>query len=644
MLFLKATNNLKDANYIYYKMSIDIVNLIEQNSNIQLNDNGNKLIEKIKNQFTNYEQQLFLSSFYCFLSHDPNNDFIIDLDNVWKWLGFNQKVKAKALLESHFKVNIHYQKLLSRLGKQDDKIHGGHNKEIFMLNINTFKKFCLKAGTQKADEVHDYFIKMEQIVLETNKEENEELRQQIQQIKNIKDREMENRIMYEKSLEREKTLLEKYASSGSLVYIIKVMSYQDGTYVIKIGESRLGIKNRYDDHKQSYDECVLLDCFPIEKSKNFEKFLHQHPKIRSNKVKNLEKHENENELFLVGKELTYKMITDIIQQHKNNYNYNVNDLLNKIEMLETKIEMLETKIEMLETENRNLKSNIYTNTSTTTSTNSCIYQSDISLLISNNQKLVESNNTLTESNRILSEKIASLERTICDSKPKEVKMTTGFNTQLPQLGPRLQKINPETMQLLKVYDSVTEAMNEDKHIKRPSIMKAIRENTVYCGFRWFLVERNLDANILIDVPPTKQTKQQNLGYIAKLDREKTQILNVYLDRKTAAQINGYQSISALDNPVKNGTISNGHYYMVYDSCNKKLIADYEAQHGPPVLYKDGVGQFDEDNQLVAEFTSKYDCIKEMKMSDKTLAKALDKDVTYNNFYYKTLGSKLQHLP
>jgi hypothetical protein len=39
------------------------------------------------------------------------------------------------------------------------------NKEIIMLTIKAFKSFCLKAGTKKADEVHDYFIKLEEIVI-----------------------------------------------------------------------------------------------------------------------------------------------------------------------------------------------------------------------------------------------------------------------------------------------------------------------------------------------------------------------------------------------------------------------------------------------------------------------------------------------
>lgn len=143
-------------------MSVDIVNLIENNPITKFSgDYQSKLVEKVKNTFTNYEQQLFLSSFYCYLKYDSKTDFIIDLDDVWKWLDFNQKVKAKILLENHFILNKDYTKSLSQLGKQAPQTKGGHNKETFMLNIETFKKFCLKACTKKADEVHEYyFIKL----------------------------------------------------------------------------------------------------------------------------------------------------------------------------------------------------------------------------------------------------------------------------------------------------------------------------------------------------------------------------------------------------------------------------------------------------------------------------------------------------
>jgi hypothetical protein len=44
--------------------------------------------------------------------------------------------------------------------------------------------------------------------------------------------------------------------------------------------------------------------------------------------------------------------------------------------------------------------------------------------------------------------------------------------------------------------------------------------------------------------------------------------------------------------------------------------------------------------LIKEFSCKYECIKELKISDKTLAKALINNIPYNNFFYKELGSKL----
>ena len=58
---------------------------------------------------------------------------------------------------------------------------GGHNKEIIMLTIKCFKSLCLKARTKKADEIHDYFIKLEQILHEIIEEESNELRLQLEQ-------------------------------------------------------------------------------------------------------------------------------------------------------------------------------------------------------------------------------------------------------------------------------------------------------------------------------------------------------------------------------------------------------------------------------------------------------------------------------
>ena len=169
---------------------LNIAHLIEKNSITRLtNDYENSLLMKIKENFNDNQQQLFVASFYCFLNYDKKNDFVIDFDNVWKWLGFSRKDNSKRLLEKFFTIDIDYKvekaaPILSGAAFEGDikvKNFGGAglNKETIMLNINTFKKFCLKAGTKKADEVHDYYVKLEELLQETINEETNELKLQL---------------------------------------------------------------------------------------------------------------------------------------------------------------------------------------------------------------------------------------------------------------------------------------------------------------------------------------------------------------------------------------------------------------------------------------------------------------------------------
>ena len=440
-----------------------------------------------------------------------------------------------------------------------------------------------------------------------------ELQKELEQTKNemsaietTKNKEMEEKLIKQKELDNEKFLLKQFNNAGNMVYIIKVKTFENGSYVVKIGESRIGIMGRYNEHKSKYEECTLLDCFCVNKSKDFEYFLHSHSIIKPNIVKNLPNHDSENELFLIGGNLTYKVLSKIVNDNIDNYNYKVNELLLEIENLKFKNQQQNTNTG---NDNELLKEIIHTN-----------------------KILLSKVNSLEQTNKEILSKLNS---------QQEKKIVTGFNQQLPNLGPRLQKINPETLQLIKVYESVTEAMNESKHIKRPSVMKAITENTIYCGFRWLLVERNLDPNIVHEIKPTKETKVVNLGYIAQIDKDKTNIVNVYIDRKTAANFNGYTSSSALDNPVKNNSLANGFYYMLYNNCDDELTSKFEEINGTPMLYKNGVGQYDTNNNLIKKFECKYDCIKSLAISDKTLTKALTKNVPYNGHYYIEIGEKLK---
>ena len=610
--------------------SFNIVDLITNNPITKLTEtHNNNLLNKVKNTFNESEQQLFIASFYSYLNYHKTDDYIVDLDNIWQWLGFSQKIKAKELLEKNFILNKDYKKPLYLEVKQ--KKNGGHNIQKYYLNVKTFKSLCLKAGTKKADEIHEYYIKLEELIQEVLEEEaiemknkllikqneleklEENKKNELKQLEEKNKKEYEENLIKEKALERQKILLKEFGNNESLIYIIKVKSYNNGEYVIKIGESRRGIIGRFNEHKSHYEECLLLDCFFVDKSKDFESFLHNHENIRLNRVTDLAKHKNERELFLIGKELSYKMLLKIIDNNIKYFEKNNND---EVEKLKLECE----KLNLLNELNKNGNINSFI------------------------EELIKNNNA---NNEILLNKIDNLEKmnkTILEKlNLQQVKNTTNFNQPLVTLGPRLQQINPDSLSLIKVYDSVSECMRENYQIKRPSINKAIAENTIYHGYRWLYVDREFDPYVISNIQPTKKTKIQNLGYIAKLDKDKTQIINVYLDRKTAALANNFSSSSALDNPVKNNSIIKEHYYILLTNCDNKLVSDFLNKHNlrEICLYKNGIGQYNSKQELIQEYICKYDCIKKLHISDKTLTKALDRNVAYNNNYFKSLGSKLQ---
>jgi hypothetical protein len=339
----------------------------------------------------------------------------------------------------------------------------------------------------------------------------------------------------------------------------------------------------------------------VNRSKDFEKFIHNHTDIKKNKAK-LINHMNEQELFLIGKDLSYKNLIDIIEQNIKYYN----DYSN----IEKQLEQAKLEIEKL-----NLVNNM---------NNSTDFNNFIQIFTNTFDNL---------SNKIdnLDTKITSLETVI---KSNQYKTTTNFNEPLITIGDKLQKINPETLQLVKVYNSIAECIQEDYTIKRSSINKAINECTIYHNFRWALVDKELDANV-INIKPTKVTRIQHIGYIAKLNKTKTSILAVYLDRKTIATKYNIP-ISTIESAVKNCTLLNNSYYILYNELTKELKDTFIR----PILYKDGIGKYDSSNVLVKEFTSKNDCVTKETLGNKSLTRVLDKNLMYDNHYYKSLGTKL----
>ena len=335
---------------------LDIVNLIEKNPITKLSKDYNvKLLVKVKENFNAFEQQLFLSSFYCYLNYHPTKDFVIDLDDIWKWLGFNQKYNAKYMIEKNFIINKDYKIFAPEHSGAKKEGRGGHNKETIMMNINTFKKFCLKAGTTKSNEIHDYYIKLEEMIQETVNEESIEIKLQLEQ----KDKIIENQVIQtekEKEKLKEDTLIEQFPLNTQCIYIGKIDNktlgkpnskmYQET--VIKFGQSN-NLAERVKRHKNTYDNFTLYSAYKVKNKIEIENCIKKHPLLQK-RIRLITTSDNitHRELLALDDDgFTLEKVEELIKEiiKENEYNMeNYNLLIKKNDELQDEIYKLKEEI------------------------------------------------------------------------------------------------------------------------------------------------------------------------------------------------------------------------------------------------------------------------------------------------------------
>ena len=324
---------------------LDIVKLIENNPITKLsNDYNIKLLTKIKTNFSDFEQQLFLSSFYCYLNHNQINDFVIDLDNVWKWLDFCQKQRAKELLEKTFIIDKDYKCLLT-LESEQKKGRGGHNIKKIMLNIDTFKKLCLKAQTKKADKIHEYYIKLEQILQETINEECIELKLQLQN---------KDKLIIQKQKEIEQALISQFPVNTECIYFgIIDNTNENEEKLIKFGHTN-DLSNRVSYHHKHYINFNLKNAFRVQNKVEIENLIKSHPKIKPQLRTIKINDKNKTEIIAYNNSFTIDKLTKIIKEIIQSKIYsieNFNKLTKRNEELESENSLFNEKIKLLEKNN-----------------------------------------------------------------------------------------------------------------------------------------------------------------------------------------------------------------------------------------------------------------------------------------------------
>ncbi|NBP66339.1 MAG: hypothetical protein EBU66_17020 [Bacteroidetes bacterium] len=548
-----------------------------------------RLYELMKEVMNDDEQHLFIESFKAYLKYgNDETAFVINLDDVWEWMGFVRKDPAKCLFVKHFTENIHYTILLHRSVEQDNK-HGGNNKETIMMTVNTFKKFFMKASTKRADQICDYYLKMENVMHKFTHEKLVETNNAL--------------IKSDKFIECERSrILAKAHSKKRILYTIKLLcdcEEKEGFYV-KIGISK-DIESRVHKIKDFFKcEVVIIDIFPCDNNESLERFLFNNEKIVKLKYDKIINNANKStEVIMVKSMNEYNTVKRLIEL--NMYQFNSKTFEEK-------------KIEL------GLK---YAD----------IFKDDKDGLL----KALDMVSNIKVLSPTKQEEATIIKQPIVVKEQQQIKETTKF------YGPKVQLYDGNnTSQLVNVFNSITEATRKIQKSSFTHIKIAARNNLLYLGYRWFLIDRDdPNPNEVKDIGETKISGKRIVDFVAMLNLEKTEIIKVFKLQKEAASF-VEQCVSALCNAIKYNTPLSGHYWVFWNELDEELKSVYtQKQNLPDNIIKPKAHQvFKIDpitNKVLETYPSITDAAKIMHLSPKTLKLVAKTNEIYKEFKWQILS-------
>jgi phage anti-repressor protein len=474
------------------------------------NEYQTNMIKILNEEFTESQQQWYVANLYIFMHYHPTNDYPINLENVFKMIGFANKGNAMKTIKSNFTKDEDYKLLII---PREKKQNAGRSEHEIMLNVDTFKNLCMLVKTDKGKEIRKYYVKLENI-------HNKIIKQEIEQQKRIlqeKDTQLENKEL-EKKREVEMTLRNSF-DKRSLVYLIKITINDEIIY--KFGHTD-DIKTRLRSHKNIIGEDIeLVYCIESTDKKMLERLLKDYLEQYKFRIKRLINDKHQTELLKVNDiEIVKNKLIELNKEVEDDKLLIIN-LKNKIITLEN--EIIELKKELFKDE--------YINE--------------------------------------LKTKIEQLEKTILDYKVDGNKIKP-FIENRDTVEDRIykkrkvDKIDCTTLQIIETYESMNAVVIKNPELSYNQIYRSIIKNNVYKNFRWNYHGEKIN-------PTNKITMDGNkVERVVQLDKDKN-FVKIYQTKLGLCKLL-HTGIIRLNKYIDQEKILNDFYYVT-ESCYNGEIPD-----------------------------------------------------------------------
>ena len=537
---------------------------------------------------------------------------------------------------------------------QDLKSNGGIQKHAFLTEIG-FYKFIMRSRKSKSIEFQKWLFTILRELrlngfykLDCHKEEKI----------NIEELFIESQL----KISRHNALIEA-SKKSHVIYICELSEKYENQTLIKIGKTD-DVKTRIIGLKFKYQKPVFLQhVFHCENNSEFEKYIHNLKEFKENRFNDkLENGETSREIYILNENLTMDYIIEVINKNIKTY-----EKLNQTEYIEyqkNEIEKLKISLEIEKQKNMNVFVNSFGTLLNDSNkkqifkelmNDSCpvvdadseaqedsirIEKEELQISTTESEPEEQEETIKIEKEELQTSTIELEDQEITQTDSSEISDTDGMKKRKKKIVSYIQQYDLDG-NLIKYYESFIDLIRDVKGTSVSGLKHSISNSSVYHGFRWKIIEKTEDPSIKYEIGETTEIIVSRREFIAHINIDKTQIMNVYSEQKEFAE--KYKlSNSAVCCAIKRGSRTQGGHIMFYDDCPIEMREEYEKTNKLPEkpVISGGmtVSKIDKNTKVVLKnYNSISDVIKENPMSRLSLQNASNNNTIHNGFYWKING-------
>ncbi len=441
------------------------------------------------------------------------------------------------------------------------------------------------------------------------------------------------------------TLIKKM-KKRRVVYLSRIRQIDENTRIIKIGSSD-DINRRSTELINAYGESTILEVFECNDNRKFELYLQNHTTIKSKIYKEPINGHFSREMFTFSDD-EYKALLKLIKStiHK----FTGFDADQYLELEKIKLEKKKLRLEEVKTHLEIIKQNEKANKILTAIEKEEYekYTLELESLTKDNidenkvESIPEDSTNIVEEIKVQKDMIDEFIEEIEDHKSVSESVDSEdeilYKKQIKRgRGPRIQQYDPNTLQLLRTFDTVVDIVREINGSSASAIRSACKINNVYRGYRWFSVERS-EEDKQYEIPPTVKIMDQRKDLIAELNLEKNKIVKVYSSQKEAAQEMKLKSSASINSALKESSLAAHRYWNYFDDCSDKMKEEYLKNNTLPEPQKPkgvGIEMLDiKTKKVVERFDTMNDVIKKYHMGRGSLKNAIENKHSHNGYLWR----------